>query len=247
MVKETLKIIKLSLVTLGCLITINTKAQVFLCDSIEVTKSITISECPYFFNFLTQKIDSLQSSNYSIKVDTFFDVEYIDFPNQILNIIMVNDSLNHDRLFIISEGGVYLKGQLVNRIPEGQFIIETHYKKISAYFSNGLLNGEMQEYDKKNGKTFIQNFKNGQNHGDSYILNKNNLITYFCNYKNGVKSMLEYELHENGMVRFLNYYDNGKLLDGSYYKFEGNGSPYLFLKVQNGEVVEENWLPSSND
>jgi antitoxin component YwqK of YwqJK toxin-antitoxin module len=131
---------------------------IFFCDTTGIFNNSTINfKCPYYYNFLTSREDSVININ----------SQRLEKDTVIIKATIKNRHLDGPVLFCLSDSTVIMKGFMKNGKADSTFIgyhiYHSNYKRESfkSNFRNGLKNGEETEYNDKGTITYIRNYKNG--------------------------------------------------------------------------------------
>lgn len=194
--------------------------RLFYCDStIESNKSLLVGKCNFFYNFITESLDSVIT--YKINFDKDNEVLYqeINVEAPIDSSGMLNGPvkgfLGSEKIFEIS---------YKNNSPYGYYI---QFQNNDTLGYVNLINGkkegiQVQYLDKEHSMLTIASYENGLLNG-KLILKEFGNTTRITHYKKGLRNGLHSVFYDTGELELFLIYENDKVKDGKYYAFTIDG------------------------
>lgn len=215
-----------------------TNAQtVIRCDTFNINEGTTILECPNFFNYFTNTIDSFPRL-IGYEWDETLGMELPIGAVEKILVVLEKSHMDSDTVKVsyLHNQSVFLSGMLIKGAASGKFTGGFYGDSYSAVFKEGQLNGEYR-IAYKSGSVYVENYQEGKLEGPTYEVNAAGITTYYCNYKNNLPDGPELRIYDDGRLDYYFYHVNGVLEDGTYRRFDGDGNQIGILKVENGKVI----------
>jgi antitoxin component YwqK of YwqJK toxin-antitoxin module len=199
---------------------------IFFCDTsgLFAGNSSTIQfKCPYYYNFLTLKEDSVVNIN----------SRHIEKGDVLIKASVKNKVLNGPVFFILSDTTLFMQGFMKNGKADSTFIgyhiNNSNYKRESfkSNFKNGLKNGEETEYNDKGTITFIRHYKNGILDGMYKQFNDFGFVMSQGVYKDGMKNEIWKESDPETRVTLYQNYKNDVMQDYVWTSTYPNGKVFI--------------------
>lgn len=215
----------------------NLNGQIVFYCPIEVgSNNLIFSECEYFYNYLTGSMDSIEKVEIkNVKEENII----VTSKEKVLVQYKFSDLTQKSGIVkYLYNDNVILEGEIQYGLPNGKFTYAYGAEKNITYFINGLREGESITIF-ENGKKVIENYHNGKLDGLRYKLDQDQNCYYSSMYSKGKLDGPTFELHDNNTLSFFYLYKDGQLVDGIYYRFDGDGEIVHELIVKNGKTEEK--------
>jgi len=199
---------------------------IFFCDTSGIftgSSSTVHFRCPYYYNFLTKREDSVVNINSlrMVKGDI------------IVKAAVKNKVPDGSIYFYLGDSTLFMQGFMKNGKADSTFIgysiCNANYKRESfkTNYKNGLKNGEETEYNDKGTITFIRHYKNGVLDGVYKQFNDFGFILSQGIYKEGMKNETWKESDPETRVTLYQNYKNDVLQDYVWTSTYPNGKVFI--------------------
>lgn len=226
------KIFVVFFILIGTISTLHSQ-RIFYCDSILSANGKFLSgKCNYFYNFLTESIDSIVSDGIH-STELLYEEIGISVPIDSLGKMtgFLTGITKAEKVFEIN----YEKG-----IPNGYFVQFERYDTVGyVQFIAGKKEGIQVHYMsfKAPSILILSPYKNGLLNGQ-VVRRVNNKVTRMTRYVDGVKEGADYAFYNTGELDWFLVYEHGKVKDGVYHSFNENGTLKNETVYSNNKIIK---------
>lgn len=194
--------------------------RLYYCDSVVVSnKTLITGECNYFYNFLSETLDSVITHKINFDKDNEIIYKKIKIVAPIGPSGMINGLI---KAFVDSEK--ILEVPYNNNVPNGFYV---QFKDNDTLGHVNIINGkkegvQIRYLDQEHTMLVISPYENGVLNG-KLVLKEFGNITTITNYKNGLRNGLHSVFYNTGELEVFRIYEDDKVKDGKYYTFTIDG------------------------